>query len=592
MMLLLRAYSLCVLCFSRYFSNCGIHTVLDCPFARALLQILVTLREIKASGVVPGAPAKRTAAQQQADALAASKAAALAQAQALQDAEAQSAFGKATAAAAAASAAAVAHADAVSWQLEPRELVCGAPCECGLPEDYIDCRWRSKMFCARRWSLPAAAAADASADGALPAAAAAVVQRFANLRHPNVQLFVGVCPNRKAAETMLVFEEASRGTLAHTLASLDRAFEWETSVAMALDVACGLAFLHGAQPPVRMPHLSSHTVLVTDGMRCKLANVFEGALEKALGSAPYRRAPPTLQAPEVATATAQQQMSSADTVAAAAATDVFNFGTVLWEIFAGGSETALAAACDAAAEGLAKVCAHSRSVILALSFTHSLNLEHHVSTSLSCPLSLSGHFPYLITLSSCPLSAPAHDQDPGRRVRSHRGVLGRRARQAPIARDACARSRKISQGRPVQGNVAKRKLARELNNSISCSCSSCSREFLQTVVIQLTLSFDSYSLLNSPSHLQLVLSAANARRHHKAKLVLAFRSADAVSIQKKWGKSRGNEGCFVVSGDSEGGDASQGDDVYCIDADAFATTYTRVGGALWCSQLFTFSTAP
>ena len=78
---------------------------------------------------------------------------------------------------------------------------------------------------------------------------------------------------------------------------------------------------------------------------------------------------------------------------------------------------------------------------------------------------------------------------------------------------------------------------------------------------------------------QLVLSAANARRHHKAKLVLAFRSADAVSIQKKWGKSRGNEGCFVVSGDSEGGDASQGDDVYCIDADAFATTYTRVGGA-------------
>jgi hypothetical protein len=405
------------------------------------------LKEIKASGAVPGAPNKRSAAS---DSLTAAKTAAL------NKAEAESAYGKAASAALAAAA----NADDGNWILDAKEIVFGVACQNGLTEDFVDCRWRSKTFCARRWPLtPQLSSALAKSPFAFPDSAVNVFSRFAALRHPNVQLFIGAGFNSaQGNELTCVFEEASRGTLAYVMSLQERPFDWDISINMALDLACGLTFLHSSSPPVYLPQLSSHNnVIVTEGMKLKLSNVFEWHMERALGSAPYRRNPPSLIAPEI---------SSNAQYVNAAAVDVFNLGTLFWEIFS--CESALAAACDAAAEGGAK--------------------------------------------------------------------------RPPMV-----------------------KMPADIRALIE-DCWSDRRPSLESIVARLE---KLAQLGPSPD----VLNAENAELFHKKKMVLAFRSTDSVSIQKKWGKSRGGEGCFVVAGEDEGQD-----DVYCIDAETFNSTYTRVGG--------------
>ena len=470
-------------------------------------QILTALKEIKASGVVPGAPPKRGAAE-----LAAAAAAAKAEAMAKAEAEAAAERGASASASPAASLA------MPSAELDVREVVFGPPTGSGLTPDHVDCRWRGTALCARQWAAPAPgslslAGARAPAMFQLPPPIVAIVERFALLRHPNVQLFMGAVALRKPAGAIAcVFEDAGRGTLAHVLASRSAAlsvetsssslaspssaaadsnaaaaaaasaiFDWETSTRLALDIACGLAFLHGARPPVFQPRLSAHSVWLDAGGRAKLAGVFEAELE-ALCGAPTACAPPSLAAPETMSASSASASASAggntfstlSAAASAAATDVFHLGTLMWEIFAGGN--ALSAACDSAAEGGAK-------------------------------------------------------QPPMTRIPPDVQALIRACwHEAPAKRPSLA---------------------------------------------DVTARLEAF-LKDGPS--RVVLGAQNARRYHKKRTVLAFRSTDAVAIQKKWGKSQGKEGCFVVTGDDhlELGHAA---DVYCIDAATFAATYERVGGA-------------
>jgi hypothetical protein len=472
-------------------------------------QILTTLKEIKASGVVPGAPAKRGAAE-----VAAAAAAAAAKAEAMAKAEAEAALERGSSPLPQSSSSLA----MPSAELDAREVVFGPPTGFGLTPDFVDCRWRGTALCARQW-YPAAGSfssvgARAPALSQLPAPVVAIVERFALLRHPNVQLFMGAVALRKPVGIIAcVFEDAGRGTLAHVLASRSAAlgggsadssasslsspssadsdssvaaaaaiFDWDTSTRLALDIACGLAFLHGARPPVYQPRLSAHSVWLDAGGRAKLAGVFDAELE-ALCGAPAARAPPSLAAPETISASvaaahlSPSQGSTFNTLsatAAAAATDVFHLGTLMWEIFAGGN--ALSAACDSAAEGGAKQPPMTR-------------IPPDVQA----------------LIRACWHEAPA---------------------QRPSLADVTARLEAF--------------------------------------------------LKDGPS--RVALGAQNARRYHKKRTVLAFRSTDAVAIQKKWGKSQGKDGCFVVTGDDnlELGHAA---DVYCIDAATFAATYERVGGA-------------
>ena len=99
-----------------------------------------------------------------------------------------------------------------------------------------------------------------------------------NLRHPNVIQFLGVCQCEGDKHPLLVWEYLPVSlalSIRHGTLTLDARYS------VLLDVARGLAFLHGRSPPFPHGHLSPDNVLLTHGLRAKLA---EPGLRRLLGS--------------------------------------------------------------------------------------------------------------------------------------------------------------------------------------------------------------------------------------------------------------------------------------------------------------------
>jgi hypothetical protein len=98
------------------------------------------------------------------------------------------------------------------------------------------------------------------------------VSLMVSMRHPNVILFMGVCPDPPAVVT----EYCSRGSLydllraARGAPALARQLDWPRRLGVALDAAKGMLYLHSHKPPIVHRDLKSPNLLVDRHWRCKV----------------------------------------------------------------------------------------------------------------------------------------------------------------------------------------------------------------------------------------------------------------------------------------------------------------------------------
>lgn len=186
------------------------------------------------------------------------------------------------------------------------------------------------------------------------------VRGVAALSHPSVAALLGVTWTAEG-QLGLLREYAELGTLRDVLAAMHRDMQWSLRLRMALDVARGMAYLHGANVLHRA--LRSTNVLVTKVLRCKIADIGIAGL-----SAPV--AATTSAAQTGATGDAANTESTSSTIAYIApevlrtrhdspAADVYSFGALVAELAAGRaplSECALPAAEMRAAIVAGRLC--------------------------------------------------------------------------------------------------------------------------------------------------------------------------------------------------------------------------------------------
>ena len=90
--------------------------------------------------------------------------------------------------------------------------------------------------------------------------ALAMLDLLANLRHPNLLLFMGAFT--EDSRMGLVYEHLGDHTLYQQLVSSSLHCEWDAQVQILLDIASAISFLHGAQPPLYHRYLSSKSVVL------------------------------------------------------------------------------------------------------------------------------------------------------------------------------------------------------------------------------------------------------------------------------------------------------------------------------------------
>jgi serine/threonine protein kinase len=147
----------------------------------------------------------------------------------------------------------------------------------------------------------------------------------AALRHPNIVFFMGVCTSPPS----IITEFCSRGSLLDVLraarASSQAAAEltWVRRLGMALDAAQGMNYLHNRAPPVIHRDLKSPNLLVDQAWRCKVCDFNMSRLMHAAPAASSSAGVTNARwlAPEVL-----------DGQGSTPASDVFSFGTVMWEL--------------------------------------------------------------------------------------------------------------------------------------------------------------------------------------------------------------------------------------------------------------------
>jgi len=90
-------------------------------------------------------------------------------------------------------------------------------------------------------------------------------------RHPNVVAFIGVIEIEDAKEGMqIVLEYLSKGDLGHFLLDNPEPISWIRKVKIALDVACGMAYLHARNIIFR--DLKSENLLLDDTGKTKICD--------------------------------------------------------------------------------------------------------------------------------------------------------------------------------------------------------------------------------------------------------------------------------------------------------------------------------
>ena len=78
--------------------------------------------------------------------------------------------------------------------------------------------------------------------------------------HPNLVELIGYCCEDD--HRLLVYEFMAKGSLEHHLFRRSCSLSWTMRVAIALDVARGLSFLHGAERPIIYRDFKTSNILL------------------------------------------------------------------------------------------------------------------------------------------------------------------------------------------------------------------------------------------------------------------------------------------------------------------------------------------
>uniref|UniRef100_A0A6B2LDN5 non-specific serine/threonine protein kinase n=1 Tax=Arcella intermedia TaxID=1963864 RepID=A0A6B2LDN5_9EUKA len=89
-------------------------------------------------------------------------------------------------------------------------------------------------------------------------------------RHPNVVAFIGIVEGEKDEGLQIVLEYLSKGDLGHFLLDNPEPISWVRKVKIALDVACGMAYLHSREIIFR--DLKSENLLLDDTGKTKICD--------------------------------------------------------------------------------------------------------------------------------------------------------------------------------------------------------------------------------------------------------------------------------------------------------------------------------
>ena len=146
--------------------------------------------------------------------------------------------------------------------------------------------------------------------------------------HPNVLIFYGACTDQQGI--LIVTELCEGGSLDGYLLANPK-LDGSTRLALALQVARGMAHLHSLQPPVLHRDLAARNVLVAVTTKGLVAKVADFGMARALATAIYEvhgNVPVRWTAPEVLRTRTHY-----------AGSDVWSYGVTVWEIYSKGGLT-------------------------------------------------------------------------------------------------------------------------------------------------------------------------------------------------------------------------------------------------------------
>ena len=149
---------------------------------------------------------------------------------------------------------------------------------------------------------------------------------MAAMRHPNVVMYLGVCVD----PPLVVTEYCARGSLTDVLkrgaasAAGAASLDWPRRLAMALDAAKGMNYLHSSDPPVIHRDLKSPNLLVDKHWRVKVCDFnLSRVLEEQAVVSSLAASNPRWLAPEILSGRGYTFSS-----------DVYSFGVIMWELLA------------------------------------------------------------------------------------------------------------------------------------------------------------------------------------------------------------------------------------------------------------------
>lgn len=141
---------------------------------------------------------------------------------------------------------------------------------------------------------------------------------MSGLRHPNVVLFMGFC---RPPDCCLLFEYIRRGSLYDLLYRERRKFSMHEVCRIHIDIACGMAYLHGAGVVHR--DLKPANILVDEHFRAKIADFGLSKVKQETMTLRSRVGTPQYMAPE---------LLSPDHLPHNEKVDVYSFGILLVEV--------------------------------------------------------------------------------------------------------------------------------------------------------------------------------------------------------------------------------------------------------------------
>ena len=217
-----------------------------------------------------------------------------------------------------------------NWMVPYSDLVMGTLLGSGSFATVYNATWHGTEVAVKVFKLPDDE--HGSQTSMLSAALLPKIEAEANLlaaiRHPHVVAFLGMC----AAPPSIITEKCSRGSLFDLLQRANQdprlasTLTWSLRLRLAADTAAGMAHLHQRTPPVLHRDLKSANLLIDSSWRVKVSDLGlsklleEVTAASTVGSTSSNLNPRWLAAEVMETGTWT------------AASDVYSFGIVLWEL--------------------------------------------------------------------------------------------------------------------------------------------------------------------------------------------------------------------------------------------------------------------